>query len=617
MVWSPDTIHRVSTIFVQHSAHSFFENLKANARRGFVSGRGHLWCDTHYEFESMDPNATQFANFLLFEHIGPSHAGDLWRGYRIYENAREALWVDRLASAHTANDQFVKDLSQAIEIAQDTPHARLAPVVEMGVVQRQYYVAGHLMPGQSLDRIIERCRALDLSVPIAVALTITRDVLRAIEAQLLQPTQKMRAFRSLNAHNIWVSYDGQIQLGWSGIRTLNSSKSEHQKALLRTSTREVLEHLAEMLTVGRSANQQGATADSIPDSVTSTIRSTMANVTFSDLDFNKLLVNFDQEANSTTQKSGVVLGAFVSSLFNRERAVDDSKLVRNHRMIAEMPVGARKVIARGAGQILVETVEKRVVHSIKPRPVMARPEGVTKYEGSTSNLGLPKLLYRYAVSQVTGVMYFDNDESELELHWQDGQLHRVLSRQHGRTFIDFLMQEGHVDKTDVATMNLMGVHALAQIVPAIVGSTSMNHYELLDACQHFETKRLTEMFGWNRINYAFFERRPESGFQAFTQGKLLSLINESVRAQISSERISAYIQANANRRVVQRNHAYISVTDLRLSTRQLRVWHAMDQDEPMSQLSPRLASLPGVDQATVEGVLFLLERFDLISFEDH
>ncbi|MEE2788143.1 MAG: hypothetical protein VX589_12445 [Myxococcota bacterium] len=568
-----------------------------------------------YGFDCMDPNATQFANFLLFERLGSSDAGELWRGYRIYDDGREALWVDRLASGSTAQDTFVQALSHSVEIALDDDHPGLAPIVEMGIVQRQYYVAGHLKAGQSLDRLVERCRALDLSMPVAVALTITRDVLKALKAQLLSPNRNERAVRSLSGHNIWIGYDGHVQLGWSGLRAIDAAKKELHKTRLYDCTRDLLEHLANMLTIGRGANQKADTADSIPDSVTSIIRATMANVTFSDLDFEQLLANFDQEAEHTTQRSGVDLGAFVSSLFNRERAVDTAKQSRNQRMIADMPAGARKVIARGAGQILVQTAEKRIIQSIKPRPVLARPGGAAKYEGATSNLGLPKLLYRYSVSQVTGVMYLDDDEAELELHWQDGQLHRVLSKQSGRSFMDFLVQNEALDPGQVETLNLAGVHTLSSIVPAIVGATSVNHYELLDACQRYETSQLTDVFGWSRVNYAFFEHPPEAGFQALTQGKLLSLINDSVRESIPSERISAFVQANTHCRVLQRNHAYISVTDLRLNTRQLRVWNAMDQEEPMSSLMTRLTSLPGVDQTTVEGVLYLLERFDLITFE--
>ena len=96
----------------------------------------------------------------------------------------------------------------------------------------------------------------------------------------------------------------------------------------------------------------------------------------------------------------------------------------------------------------------------------------------------------------------------------------------------------------------------------------------------------------------------------------MGLLNEGIREKVPDERISDFMNRHTQKVVRLRQHKFIDVSSLRLTTKQLRVWNAVVTDVPVGQQLRRLGAIPGMDQLTIERLFVIMERLDFLSFEE-
>ena len=164
-------------------------------------------------------------------------------------------------------------------------------------------------------------------------------------------------------------------------------------------------------------------------------------------------------------------------------------------MVVEMPEGARSVIARASGHVLVSSDSHRVIQTIDPRPVMTLDQASVRYSGTVKQVDIARLLYRYATSNVTGQLHLDHGEQHVQITWKNGQIIQVSSREKNHTLIDFMVSEELLTQDEVDNLVVSKDRPLDVLVPAIVSSTSVSHYQLLEACEQYAQRRLLDTFG--------------------------------------------------------------------------------------------------------------------------
>ena len=89
-----------------------------------------------------------------------------------------------------------------------------------------------------------------------------------------------------------------------------------------------------------------------------------------------------------------------------------------------------------------------------------------------------------------------------------------------------------------------------------------------------------------------------------------ALINEGVCRRMALDEIKAHFDSRDQTPFFRCDHKVISPEDLQLSTKQLRIWNAVGHAPAIVEQLGRLMSIPGVDEADVYQVLFLMERLD-------
>ena len=289
------------------------------------------------------------------------------------------------------------------------------------MIQRQYYVAGQIAEGQNLNAVIERCTALNLPVP-TVALTLTRTPQVHSESVTIR-RRAVTTCRSMDARNVRLAYDGRVKVGWSGIEACASTDKRKQQALQTGAIKQVLGHLGSLLSIGRQPHGDGMTADAIPDDVTHLVRDSIAEVHGSHIDISSMAASFDQRLSKIEGEAKVATGVFVSSIFTRERAIRASKRTSEKQMVVEMPEGARSVIARASGHVLVSSDSHRVIQTIDPRPVVILDQSSVRYSGTIKQVDIRTTAL--SIRDINVINYISTTANSVQITWKNGQTFKL------------------------------------------------------------------------------------------------------------------------------------------------------------------------------------------------
>ena len=242
------------------------------------------------------------------------------------------------------------------------------------------------------------------------------------------------------------------------------------------------------------------------------------------------------------------------------------------------------------------------------------PQPAADFSGRFSRRDFPRLLYRYAACKATGRMHLETGTKRKEIFWRRGRPEYVTSNLRSELLGEYL-----VDRRLIARDRLND--ALAQL-PDFDGrlGDALLHMGLLTAHDLFTTlaaqvkAKLLEIFGWGDGQYAFFKGESTTAQIVPLEMGAYALINQGVCRRMALDDIKAHFDGREHEPIWRLDHRVITPEQLQLSTKQLRVFNAAGHGTPIADQFGRLTAIPGVDEADVYQVLFLMERLEFATF---
>jgi len=545
----------------------------------------------------MSATLTQMGPFLMADALFTGHLGPVRKACRLNENGVEFLTVQCIDSALTVQDDFVYRLSHAIEIAVKNPRQGLAVPHELGVVGRQYFVAGEYPEGPTLNRILGRCETLGCGVPVSAAVGLA---IRALDIVVDIDGQSGRIwYGQLDLDNVYLNPDGSLSLGWDGIRCADTSSDRDWCASLLDMTEQIIQMLGRLAVASDETDVPDALSDWLRDALSPARRQRHPQ---------EIVASLKTLHLNTKDALQPIL-----DLFSREFAVLNARQQRLQDDIESMPEGTRRRIAKSGAQTLVNHGRQRQIVPASAGRASGRSHVL--YEGEMGPLDCARLLYRYSVAGVSGRLELDGSRGHSALQFRRGRLVDIQSTLPDASLREWAIKHELIDRHTLRQNIGSQSTDPGQILRAVVEHGSVGHHQVLQSFEAYANAMIHTLLAESLAQYHFFSDTTEFPFGFGPGQDLPALIAHSLMSTLDQDSIDHFLGPYSHTEISRIQNSLLRLEDLRLSTRQLRAWNAIQEGLPLQETRMRLTAIPGVTHGFAGRIITVLERLDFGRFE--
>lgn len=177
----------------------------------------------------------RFGKYLLFERIAVGGMAEVFRAKP--QTGERDLALKRIHPHHLENDDFVSMLIDEAKISFQLDHANIVQVVDMGRVDKHYFIAMEYIAGRDLRRVMERLAQSGRSFPMADAVAILAQVARGLDYAHGKTDARGRKMeiihRDMSPQNVLVGLDGKVRVIDFGIAKAAGRLMETQVGILK------------------------------------------------------------------------------------------------------------------------------------------------------------------------------------------------------------------------------------------------------------------------------------------------------------------------------------------------------------------------------------------------
>ena len=301
----------------------------------------------------------------------------------------------------------------------------------------------------------------------------------------------------------------------------------------------------------------------------------------------------------------------LESVFKRERAVEQAKERSQKQQLASIPDGARRIISQSSMQVLAMGAPRLKAFKVAAVQRVEIPEHAL-YQGDVSGIDLPRLIYRYAVTRVTGQLQLHGASGHVDIHWVDGTIVRTRAHAQGSRLADYIADRGLVSRDDLVTAGLSDETDESALIKGVVALGRVGYHALLDALQAYSSDTLLALCGREKGPYFFSGEMVEQTFTFSPNQSIFALLNHGIMARTPQNQIDNFISTHTNDRLSSLEHRFLKLSDIRLGTRQLRVWNSVSDGLTVSEQLNRLTALPGIDSTYASRVIAMMHQLDFL-----
>jgi predicted ATPase/class 3 adenylate cyclase/tRNA A-37 threonylcarbamoyl transferase component Bud32 len=173
----------------------------------------------------------RFGKYQLIEKIATGGMAEVYKAKSYGVAGFEKLLVIKKILPHLSrNPEFVRMFINEAKIAVSLNHANVVQVYDLGVVDKDYYMAMEFIHGHDLMRVIKLGRKTRRFLPIPTGVHIISEVARglAYAHTLCDPGGRPLnvVHQDVSPHNIIVSYEGDVKLVDFGIARMGEVAEE-------------------------------------------------------------------------------------------------------------------------------------------------------------------------------------------------------------------------------------------------------------------------------------------------------------------------------------------------------------------------------------------------------
>ena len=187
--------------------------------------------------QSPDSSALQvFGRYLLIRRLSRGGMGEVYLAKTGQIQGFEKLVViKRILPNLSSNPDFSKRFVTEADIAIKLSHVNIVPVLEVGKVQDEFFLALEHVEGRDLRAIQNGCANAKRPLPISLALLVVRDLLNGLSYAHRREDVTGRHLQivhcDISPPNVLVSYEGEVKVIDFGIaKSVMESESQEEGA---------------------------------------------------------------------------------------------------------------------------------------------------------------------------------------------------------------------------------------------------------------------------------------------------------------------------------------------------------------------------------------------------
>lgn len=244
--------------------------------------------------------------------------------------------------------------------------------------------------------------------------------------------------------------------------------------------------------------------------------------------------------------------------------------------------------------------------------ILKMRERYASYEGSLANVSLARLLARLHRGESTGRLFVKNGEIEKSVFFEKGEPILVDSNRPQELLGAFLLSREIITKSELEE----GLARLSEwggrLGDALVAIGAIPAHEIFNHLSDQMREKLLDVFTWEQGEYGYFENQaPET--HGYPLGiETYGIITEGCLNRMPIERIHECYEDRMPMSMNRRDPAPVSVEELKLSSKALRVLKAY---EPGDSLQTLLGTMSDFEDDFVFRVIYLLHQVEFLSFE--
>ena len=200
---------------------------------------------------------TRFGRYILLDRVSSGGMAEVFRAkYSGAENFQRIIAIKRMLPQLAQDETFATMFIDEAKLAAKLTHPNIVPILELGRIETQLYIAMDLVVGRDLRHIIRRSGKTGEKIPLAFAAYV---IARAAEGldfahRFIDPNGSPLnlVHRDVSPQNILVAYDGAVKVADFGIAKAEARATETQAGILKGK----LAYMAPEQAGGRAVDQR-------------------------------------------------------------------------------------------------------------------------------------------------------------------------------------------------------------------------------------------------------------------------------------------------------------------------------------------------------------------------
>lgn len=253
------------------------------------------------------------------------------------------------------------------------------------------------------------------------------------------------------------------------------------------------------------------------------------------------------------------------------------------------------------------------------REYLERPEGdagrrILLFEGNVSRRDMVRLVTNISrEKRLSGLLTVKHGANLKEVYFREGRPRFIFSNLRSELLGEFLVSQGRADRQVVETVAAGAAGTGPRLGDRLVAHGVVAAHELAETLQAQFRQRFVQLFQWDAGWFGFFENIPMPKSVVLLDLDPITAMTEAVRTSYPVDLIKAWQSDHLDRRLVRTENPKVSVQELRLLPREVRIVNLLDAHPTINSL---LKAIPqGADSiATAHRIVFLLVECGVYQF---
>jgi eukaryotic-like serine/threonine-protein kinase len=231
---------------------------------------------------------------------------------------------------------------------------------------------------------------------------------------------------------------------------------------------------------------------------------------------------------------------------------------------------------------------------------------VLLFEGTIERRNMVKMITQIVrVQHLSGVLTLKQGSNQKEIYFREGRPRFIYSNLKQELLGEFLVRRRMTSRESVDNAVQQSGNVAGRLGDALVSQGVVGAHELAEVLAMQFHERFLDVFRWDSGWYGFFENVSIPKMAVTMEVDPMEVLAEAVRTQYPLPLLRAFLGEFAARRLVRAENTRVTMSDLKLLPREMRVLNLLDSQPSIAQLLKVLPQGPETE-LLVYRVVFLL-----------